>query len=116
MKWTMIIICLFIFSSLAYAESTSLRCGNSLVTIGDHKMEVVQKCGEPHMKDTIALNVSLLTPRQRSRFGLSATQATFVDEWTYDSDKTYKIRKTKRIIRLLFEQNILIQIDTLVNY
>jgi len=36
--------------------SDSIRCGNSLVSVGDRKAEVLLKCGEPLLRETIAIS------------------------------------------------------------
>ena len=110
--YSALIILLMVSSS--YAGSESLRCGNHIISLGDHKVEVAQKCGDPHTKGTIATKREFFNTDRQRRFGRSAVQEIFVDEWTYDTDKTFKIRKTKRIIRLLFEANNLVRIETLV--
>ena len=112
LAYSVLIIALLVSSS--YAETESLRCGNKIISLGDHKVEVAQKCGEPHTKGTIGVKNEILPRDLRRRFGGKAVQEVFVDEWTYDTDKTTKIRKTKRIIRLLFEANNLVKIETLI--
>lgn len=38
---------------LLYAHATwALRCGRELVTVGDYKPDVIEKCGEPDYVDT----------------------------------------------------------------
>lgn len=65
----------------------ALRCGNNLVSPGDTKMTVIQKCGEPARKD-------YLCKRKRSytRFAdgvetepVLVTVCDQVEDWTYDA-------------------------------
>ncbi|WP_374403257.1 DUF2845 domain-containing protein [Niveibacterium sp.] len=67
-------------------SAEALRCGNNLVSPGDTKMTVIQKCGEPARKD-------YLCKRQRSYTRLAdgvetepvlVTVCDQVEEWTYD--------------------------------
>lgn len=59
-------------------SALALRCGNQLVTIGDSKVEVLAKCGEPMLKDQ----------REEWREEVDGTTkrrvTTTVDEWTYN--------------------------------
>ena len=105
-------VLIFISSILfvvSFAQADTLRCGHELVSIGDHKLIVEEKCGEPQSKDRIAYEV------QRG-FEDDYRLYRFIDEWVYDSRKNPKIRKTKRLIRLIFEENILKRIETLTTY
>jgi len=69
------------------ASAEALRCGNNLVSPGDTKMTVIQKCGEPARKD-------YLCKRKRSYARLAdgvetepvvVTVCDQVEEWTYDA-------------------------------
>ncbi len=37
------------------ASADSMRCGTKLVVTGDTKLEVLKKCGEPDLKETIKM-------------------------------------------------------------
>ena len=112
LAYSFVITTLLVSSS--YAETESLRCGNKIISLGDHKLEVAQKCGEPHTEGTIAVKNELLPADLRRRPDHKVVREVFVDEWTYDTDKSTKIRKTRRIIRLLFEANNLVKIETII--
>jgi hypothetical protein len=75
----------------ARAEDT-LRCGSHLIKTGDHKVEVLQKCGEPLYRET----VSALDERR-------------IEKWTYrPSGNTF--------MRLLtFTESTLTDIEILTN-
>jgi hypothetical protein len=107
MKAIIIITSILFFVSVAHANT--LRCGHDLVSIGDHKLIVEEKCGGPQSKDRIAYEV------QRG-FEDDYRLYRYIDEWIYDSRKNPKIRKTKRLIRLIFEENLLKRIETLTTY
>lgn len=46
MRLGVLALATLVFSATASADST-LRCGNSLLSVGDTKFELVMKCGEP---------------------------------------------------------------------
>jgi ribosomal protein L32 len=56
--------------SAAMNESDTLRCRNSLVSKGDSKYEVTEKCGEPARKEHITY------------YGTYSRKT--VEQWTYD--------------------------------
>lgn len=55
----------------APAAEAGLRCGTELVQPGDSKVEVLKKCGEPLLRETVAVKK---TPGADE----------IVDRWTYD--------------------------------
>ena len=46
MNLKLLALAALLISGTASADST-LRCGNSLITVGDTKFELIMKCGEP---------------------------------------------------------------------
>ena len=52
-KFGPIILVMVTFTAEAF---DSIRCGNSLVSVGDRKAEVLLKCGEPLLRETIAVS------------------------------------------------------------
>jgi len=60
-------------SSLAQAET--LRCGSQLVSLGDRRFEVLQKCGEPAFRDLVGYS---LGPNERREYQ--------IEEWVYGPD------------------------------
>jgi len=60
-------------SSLAQAET--LRCGSQLVSLGDRRFEILQKCGEPAFRDLVGYS---LGPNERREYQ--------IEEWVYGPD------------------------------
>jgi hypothetical protein len=50
-KVLLYIACLTISGFMIAADAYGLRCGNDLVDVGDRKIEVLAKCGEPAVTD-----------------------------------------------------------------
>lgn len=76
-KLSLAIFMLFLlFNSMARADS--LRCGTSLIEVGDTKAEVVEKCGRPTAVDKYCHNEYV-----QGRFGVEAICRS-VDLWTYN--------------------------------
>lgn len=83
-----ILVLLFIsllFSTASLAEG--LRCGTRIIKIGDHKVDVLDKCGEPLYRDT---HKKCIRDEISSSYGASnndqskyRTVCFEVDEWTY---------------------------------
>jgi Protein of unknown function (DUF2845) len=75
MKNAMVILALVAVSlgagGVAASEDSSLRCGQRLVELGDHKIDVLGKCG-----------VATLTDRWIEKE--TAGELRTVDEWTYN--------------------------------
>jgi hypothetical protein len=55
-----VVTCMFLFASPAFSDGslTHLRCKSGLISLGENKLEVLSKCGEPGSKDTIGRRVS----------------------------------------------------------
>jgi hypothetical protein len=106
-------LCIF-FSGSVFA----LRCGQSLVDIGNYREEVIKKCGEPDSIDThieIRGSAHRLGGRTRADPGTSInfgqqydTQIeVVVDEWIYD----FGPRKFQKLLR--FENGRLTEVEDL---
>ncbi|MBU0809202.1 MAG: DUF2845 domain-containing protein [Gammaproteobacteria bacterium] len=54
------------------AQAETLRCGSQLVSLGDRRFEVLQKCGEPVFRDLVGYS---LGPNQRREYP--------IEEWVY---------------------------------
>jgi len=67
---TTLLIALTGASSLAQAET--MRCGSQLVSLGDRRFEVLQKCGEPAFRDLVGYSLS---PNERREYQ--------IEEWVY---------------------------------
>jgi hypothetical protein len=54
----MVSICLFfVFTSMASANESIMRCGTNLVSKGDKTFEVKKKCGEPIAKESVGFTL-----------------------------------------------------------
>jgi hypothetical protein len=61
------------------APALGLRCGNNLVHEGDHVIEVLNKCGEPHWRERWEDEVI-----ERRFFDTLERQIVVMEEWLYD--------------------------------
>ena len=63
--------------------SLAMRCGNDLVDVGDTKILVLKKCGEPALKEEIGEDIyhenDALGRRKEKRY---------VEQWTYNFGST----------------------------
>ena len=71
----------------AFASTQTFRCKNDLVSVGDSKASVLQKCGEPVVKDSFCKPVEAATttsgsPKNATVVSVNACQP--VDDWTYN--------------------------------
>jgi hypothetical protein len=57
------------------AQAETLRCGSQLVSLGDRRFEVLQKCGEPAFRDQVGYS---LGPNDRREYQ--------IEEWVYGPD------------------------------
>ena len=69
-----------------HAEAQTLRCGNSVVGPGDTKTAVLQKCGEPVMKETFckAAEPQTVANPQTGATIVNVLPCENVDDWTYN--------------------------------
>lgn len=106
MKKLLIVMLIWLLAPQAWA----LRCGNQLVRAGDHKMDVLDACGEPDYVDR-RMGVRGMRLRHPPQNALEIDQFEQVDieEWTYD----FGPRKFRQMLR--FENGFLKEIDQL-NY
>lgn len=73
------------FCSVAHAAD-SLRCGGSLVQVGDNKARVIKICGEPYLQDNYCKPLQV-PERQRRRYEEDYPYdppCENVETWTYD--------------------------------
>lgn len=63
---------LALLSAAFMAQAETLRCGSQLVSLGDRRFEVLQKCGEPAFRDLVGYS---LGPNQRREYP--------IEEWVY---------------------------------
>ena len=70
--------CIFLllcFAGISFAGS-SIRCGNYLISVGDLKIKVLDRCGEPISKEKIELN--------SSRHRRVDDNYRYLELWTYE--------------------------------
>ena len=96
LRTSLIIFFLFV-SAASFADS--MRCGNKLISTGDSKAEVLIKCGEPLLQETIAIEESTeyaalalkypglykrgLLRSNNGVVGRTTTLTQSIDQWTY---------------------------------
>jgi hypothetical protein len=69
------------------ASAQSFRCKNDLVSVGDARAAVAQKCGEPVARDSFCKPVEIVTttaPRTDGTAVVRVQSCENVDEWTYN--------------------------------
>jgi hypothetical protein len=64
----------FLFVAPSFAGS-SIRCGNNLVSVGDLKIKVLDRCGEPISKEEIELDSFKSRRKDNYRF---------LEQWIYE--------------------------------
>ena len=67
----------------AAAPSLAMRCGNNLVDVGDTKIEVLAKCGEPALKEEVGEDFSRESDNRDTR-----KERRYVEKWTYNFGST----------------------------
>ena len=79
-----------IFGALALAaapaaQAESLRCNGQIIEVGDPRLSVMQKCGEPLLKDSYCRAVEIMPPPgARTPWYAGDLPCRVVDEWLYD--------------------------------
>ncbi|WP_455365725.1 DUF2845 domain-containing protein [Kaarinaea lacus] len=106
-------------SSMSYAEAT-MRCGSKVISVGDSKAEVLLKCGEPLMREAVALkeeskriNIPLTSESDNAATNAHPAEVQrkesitkTVDQWTYDQG-------TGKLLKILtFEGGELVNVAT----
>ena len=74
------IIVAIVICSFPFIVNTvfALRCGTDLVRVGDHKFEVVNKCGEPVSKELVGYTITKDNKRELK-----------IEEWVYGPRNGY---------------------------
>jgi hypothetical protein len=52
----MVLVAIFVLAMAPQASAQSIRCGTEIVSVGDPTIELLQKCGEPDLKEPIKTN------------------------------------------------------------
>jgi hypothetical protein len=65
---------------IGQARAEALRCGSELVEMGDFKADVLIKCGEPFLKDTVYVDSGENVTGTFDKHG----HCLAIDQWTYN--------------------------------
>jgi len=85
---------------LTGSPAAALRCGSDLVVVGDHRFEVLAKCGEPALIDSWDRKVYVAPYDNRIE-----SRQVVVEEWTYNFGSS-------RFVKILrFENGRLVHIE-----
>ena len=99
---------LVFLSSLLFSSGIfALRCGNSLVNIGDYKYDVYEKCGAPESIDTHTEVIGNTFYFPRRTIDLEQYKEVHVEIWIYN----FGSLRFKQYLR--FENGVLVEIKTL---
>lgn len=74
---------LLFFSANAQALY-SLRCGTHLVSVGDHLVEALEKCGSPEYRDVYYAYEVYRTPRNTLPYQSELQLPVKIEEWIYN--------------------------------
>jgi len=98
-----------LFFLMVATDAFAFRCGRQLVQIGAHKIEVLQKCGEPEYQDErLGIRGNRLR-HPHGRLEIDEYEQVVIEEWIYNFGPT----KFKQL--LVFENSILKEVRDL-NY
>lgn len=84
-----------------YADDTSLRCGNDLISLGDTMYEVRNACGEPYSSQTVG---ERKTYKILNKEQLRIDSIAYVTEWIYQGNNGFYVLtyEGSRLIRKEF--------------
>ena len=99
----LILLLSLLFSNAVFA----LRCGSSLVDIGDYKDDVYLKCGAPESIDTRTKVIGNIFRFPKRTIDIEQYEEVKVETWIYNFGST----RFKRYLR--FENDVLVEIKTL---
>ena len=68
------------------ANAESLRCKGDIIDIGDTKIDVLRKCGEPEFKDTFCEKTPIHIRQSENNYNL-VERCENIDIWTYNPGK-----------------------------
>lgn len=103
MKNLLLVLCLILVST----DALAFRCGRKLVQVGDYKLDVLEKCGEPEWADR---RYGMRANRLRHPYGaleLDQYEEVVIDEWIYN----FGPRRFKQFLQ--FENGVLKKIENL---
>jgi hypothetical protein len=93
----LLLLALVAMSSIGYAEA-NMRCGSKLISIGDSKTEVLLKCGEPLLKEAVAVK------EESKRIDIPLTSTPSVDAGNYADDSDPAVVRRKESITKTVDQ------------
>lgn len=99
------VLCLLLL--MVATEAHAFRCGRQLVQVGDEKLDVLEKCGDPDSADE---RIAIRGSRLRHPYGalqFDQYEEVVIEEWVYN----FGPRKFKQF--LLFEDGVLKKIRNL---
>ncbi|RYZ80987.1 MAG: DUF2845 domain-containing protein [Moraxellaceae bacterium] len=79
------VIHLLMFVSIS-VHAESLRCKGDIVEVGDAKIDVYRKCGEPVLKDSYCERIPIKIKQLDGSYSI-IEQCHNVDVWTYNPGK-----------------------------
>lgn len=88
-----------------YAQA--LRCPDGLVALGDHKVEVLDACGEPLLQDRVFENPVRVLELGGERVVQTLGIGIPVDEWVYE----FSPQRFRQLLR--FRNNRLVAVEAL---
>ncbi|MDD2760612.1 MAG: DUF2845 domain-containing protein [Methylomonas sp.] len=103
MKKSVLLISLLLVAS----DALAFRCGRWLVQVGDHKLDVLEKCGE---QESATERIAIRGSRLRHPYGAleeSRYEEVLIEEWIYN----FGPRKFKQFLE--FENGVLKDIQKL---
>lgn len=108
------LLALLVLSAPAHA----FRCGNRIVTVDMHELEVLRACGEPTTVRHIGYTLRGYSLPIERRLGPGFTERRFPGYGTYTeevvvTEYTYNFGPHKLMRRLLFEGGVLVSIETM---
>ena len=77
---TAFLICITL---VAASPALALRCGNNIVDVGDTKIQVLSKCGEPALKEEVGEDITRELDSRETR-----KAKRYVEKWTYNFGST----------------------------
>lgn len=89
------------------AGATSLKCGRNLINLGDHKLEVLDVCGEPESVNTRTIVLGNTVHFPHRTIDLQEYEEVQVEEWVYN----FGSKRFRQYLR--FENERLVEIKSL---
>ena len=107
MKSATLTLLLVLMHPLSHAAPSTMRCGRELISVGDHKLDVLHKCGEPTLTER-----RIRIQGQEFHYPLHTLDIDRFDEVTIE-EWTYNFGPRNFMQSLIFENGILKEIHQL---